>query len=786
MNHANWELAYHDISKAAKSYGEEALLALGNGYLGWRGAPVWSTFSDNHYPALYVAGVFNQTQTPVADRMVVNEDLVNLPNPQLTQIWINGQLLSENNLETRASHLRFDRGELTETFTFGLAEGTVTLTTTKMVDPIAWHHMGMQLELSTDFEAQLKLASIIDASVTNQNVVRYRDFDATEFNVKKIDSAKHQVYVQTRQSGIDIAIGATTKVWQQDQVVIGTTKATADQLIESYTTTLLPNVPVILNKTISVATSQETSTPLDEALAALMTEVNLNFVRNHSLEYWRDVWHDADIEVESDDKRLQQLIRLNIFHLHQAAQSNANPHLDASVGSRGLTGEGYRGHIFWDELFLVPYYAANDPKAARALIQYRIQRLAGAQANAQRESEAGAMYPWQSGLYGDEQAQVIHLNTVDQSWIPDNSRLQRHVSLAIAYDLWVYTRITKDVSLLQNGGLTMLLEIAKFWLHKVQLADDGRFDLADVMGPDEFHEAYPDAKTAGIKNNAYTNVMLTWLLNWILELQTDFSAFDAIAASDNFDATLLERAKAVAHGLRLERNEAGVFAQYEGYFALKELDFAAYAEKYGDIHRIDRLLKAEGKSPDDYQVAKQADLLMLLYNFDDGLVAKLLEQLGYPLKSDWLAVNKNYYLERTVHGSTTSRPVFAGIDVTLGQLDEAEQLLAHAIRSDVDDIQGGTTAEGIHTGVMGETLAVVQNKFAGVHLLAGMPEIKPNLPETWASIHFKQQYQGIWLDIVETHTYISLTADATIQVKINDEEYLVTNGEPLVVTLGVE
>lgn len=262
-------------------------------------------------------------------------------------------------------------------------------------------------------------------------------------------------------------------------------------------------------------------------------------------------------------------------------------------------------------------------------------------------------------------------------------------------------RMTGDVSLLQNGGLTMVLEIAKFWLHKVTKADDGRYDLAGVMGPDEFHEAYPGATAAGVQNNAYTNVMLAWLLNWIQELQTALPAFEAIAASANFDDKLLQRVSAVMHGLRLERNDTGVFAQYEGYFDLKELDFTAYAEKYGDIHRVDRILKAEGKSPDDYQVAKQADFLMLFYNFDAELVANLIEQLGYQLEPDWLAVNQSYYLARTVHGSTTSRPVFAGIDVTLGLLDEAEKLLAYAIRSDVDDIQGGTTAEGIHTGVMG-------------------------------------------------------------------------------------
>ena len=182
---------------------------------------------------------------------------------------------------------------------------------------------------------------------------------------------------------------------------------------------------------------------------------------------------------------------MNIFHIRQAAQHGANQFLDASVGSRGLTGEGYRGHIFWDEIFVLPYYAANEPETARDLLLYRINRLTAAQENAKVDGEKGAMFPWQSGLIGDEQSQFVHLNTVNNEWEPDNSRRQRHVSLAIVYNLWIYSQLTEDESILTDGGLDLIIETTKFWLNKAELGDDGRYHIDGVMGPDEYHEAYP-------------------------------------------------------------------------------------------------------------------------------------------------------------------------------------------------------------------------------------------------------------------------------------------------------
>lgn len=764
----DWMIQYDEYEVGKRSYGQESLMTLGNGYLGWRGAPVWSSFSEHHYPGLYVAGVFNRTTTEVVGHDVVNEDMVNLPNPQLIKIFIGNQLVkfTEQTIISRQSAINFKSGTQRDKYVVKVDEGKLTLTTTKYVDPIDFHCLGFEGEILTDFDATLRLESLVDGSVLNQNVERYRAFDSKEFDVLSI--SENILVAKTRTTDIEFAFAVKTTL--AGSSVVLAESGHQEVLLETGQVELHKNVPVHFEKVIVLATSAEEKQPVDFVRNKL-AKLSVSKIRENSATYWSKVWETADIVIKSDDKDLQRMVRMNVFHIRQAAQHLANQYLDASVGSRGLTGEGYRGHIFWDEIFVVPYYAANEPETARDILLYRLNRLRAAQDNAKVDGEIGAMFPWQSGLIGDEQSQFVHLNTVNNEWEPDNSRRQRHVSLAIVYNLWIYTQLTGDLSILHEGGLELLLETTKFWLNKVVLGEDGRYHISGVMGPDEYHEAYPE-KEGGITDNAYTNLMLVWQLNWLTELQTK-NTFDF----SNVDVEWLEKAQDVAHKLYLDIDETGVIAQYAGYFDLKEVDFAAYEAKYGDIHRIDRLMKAEGISPDEYKVAKQADTLMLLYNLGANHTEKLVKQLGYRLPEDWLRVNRDYYLARTVHGSTTSRPVFSGIDVTINQMDEAVEFLIEAIGSDYYDIQGGTTAEGIHIGVMGETLEVIQNEFAGITLRDGEFGIAPRLPKHWSYLKFTQLFRGNRVMVEISGKELLLTADRKMVVRVYDTLFQLESGE---------
>lgn len=758
----NWQIVYQDTPKGVKSYGQEALLTLGNGYLGWRGAPLMSRYNDDHYPGLYVAGIFNQTTTKVNSRDIVNEDPVNFPNPQLLKIKVNQTEITVP-YEKRKATLDLHEGKLTEELIYPIESGHLFVKTTKICDPVIYHRFALQVELSLDFSAQVDVEMILDGKIKNQNVARYRKFNSQEFKVTKMSD--HILQGKTLQSKVKFAIGAKTTSSIGDFDITHT----KDSIIDKMTTKLTAKQVLTIRRVMAVATDYESSNYLETVDNAL-DQGTFEKVYQNNLQHWSNFWQTADVEVTSDDKDIQKIIRLNIFQLHQAAQKLANPDLDASVGSRGLTGEGYRGHIFWDELFFIPYYAAIEPETAKALIKYRIKRLPAAVKNAELQMEHGAMYPWQSASLGDEQAQLIHLNPMTNTWYPDNSRLQRHVSLAVVYDLWSYTQMTGDNSLLEQGGLNVLLQTSKFWLEKVEY-DGEHYHLLGVMGPDEFHEAYPNTNQGGLSDNAYTNLMVAWSLSWLLKLRKEMPEFfEKSCQESNFDETLVHKADEVAHKLKIYIDDQGVIEQYNHYFELENLNLNDYEKKYGDIHRIDRILTSENKTTNDYQVDKQADTLMMIYNLGSQVMEKTLRQLGNILPNDWLQKNRDYYLARTVHGSTVSRPVYASVDIALGDVDKAWEKLKVAIRSDYDDIQGGTTADGIHTGVMGAVLTVIMHDFAGVKF-DGELKVDPQLPNKWQKLSFTKKYCGINYHLTFVDNEIKIKADHDCTVSVRGQEY---------------
>jgi trehalose/maltose hydrolase-like predicted phosphorylase len=781
MTEETWQLNYEDIVGGKKNYGRESLLTLGNGFFGWRGSLVTNSYDENFYPGLYGAGIFNKTTTSVSGQNIINEDLVNLPNPSLIKITINGQILeiTNDNIKKIKRNLNFETGELIDFYKVQVddySQRFIEIKTIRVVDPIYWNRLGLNLKITSNFDADIVIDAIIDGSVENKNVDRYRDFDSKEFDIQSLSD--DAMLIQTKTTNVNVAFASQT-------IVAGIKKNlfhTSNQVIEHFEGFIRDGESISIERVMSIASSLETNDNLLNFVRSEIQNTSFTKIKQNSVQYWQKFWKNKDIKI-SGDNTLQKLVRMNIFHLNQMANPNANPFLDVSVGSRGLTGEGYRGHIFWDELFVIPYYAANEPKIAKSLLKYRIKRLEAAKKNALFENELGAMYPWQSGMYGDEQSQLIHLNTVNNTWISDNSRLQRHVSLAIAYNMWAYQKITGRYDHLDEGGLDMLIQIGRFWINKAE-KNGNKYQISGVMGPNEFHEEISGGNSAGLLNNAYTNVMVVWLLNYLDDLSKDPNVdFNLLNKLNAYTKEEKKKAQALRQHLKLSISKEGIVEQYEGFFKLKKIDFSEYKEKYGDIHRIDRLLKAEGKSPDDYQVIKQADFLMLLYNLGVKQTESIINQLGYQLPSDWLKKNTEYYLKRTTHGSTTSRPVFAGIFVELvnqGNNEfekQAYDFLLEAIKSDFYDIQGGTTAEGIHIGVMGETLAVIQNNYAGVDLLHGKLSINPNLPEQWKRLQFTQQYHGALIIIDISQSIISLTSDRTISIFVHDKKINLTAGE---------
>jgi trehalose/maltose hydrolase-like predicted phosphorylase len=342
------------------------------------------------------------------------------------------------------------------------------------------------------------------------------------------------------------------------------------------------------------------------------------------------------------------------------------------------------------------------------------------------------MFPWQSGSDGREESQKVHLNPESGRWLPDETHLQRHVNAAIAYNVWRYYEATGDMEFLASYGAEMLVEIARFWasIASYQFEHD-RYEIRGVMGPDEFHTRYPDAETPGLNNNAYTNVMAAWVLRCaggVLEL-LDEERRDHAREELKIEDEELVRWDEVSRKLFIPFHGDGIISQFEGYEELEEFDWEGYREKYGNIQRLDRILEAEGDDVNRYQASKQADVLMLFYLFSAEELEELFEHMGHEFDPELIPRNIDYYMQRTSHGSTLSRIVHYWV-MARADREQDWSLFQDALRSDIDDIQGGTTHEGIHLGAMAGTVDLIQRCHTGLEMRDGVLWFDPVLPRS--------------------------------------------------------
>jgi trehalose/maltose hydrolase-like predicted phosphorylase len=237
----------------------------------------------------------------------------------------------------------------------------------------------------------------------------------------------------------------------------------------------------------------------------------------------------------------------------------------------------------------------------------------------------------------------------------------------------------------------------------------------------------------------------------------------------------LQNWKDMSKKLTLHFNDEGVIEQFDGFFELKEIDLDKYREKYDNIYRMDRILHAEGKNPDNYQVLKQADTLMAFYNLGQKGTKEIIEYMGYDPKENILEANFDYYLPRTSHGSTLSRVVHSHLAFLMGRQKLAYELYMQSLKSDFQDIQGGTTGEGIHTGVMASTVLLAFRTYAGFRYRTETLKLNPQLPPTWENVnfHIKYRHKKFHFKIGKDTVAVELTSThKPTEILISGEKYL--------------
>ena len=772
-----WVLAHRGFEPASEGL-REALCTLGNGYVATRGAAPEARADGVHYPATYAAGVFNRLSSTVAGRTFEDESIVNLPNwLPLTFRAEGGCWLDDAELLEQRLELDMRRGVLTRLARVRDGAGRATTVTQRRIvsmdDP---HLVALETTLVPEnWSGLLQVRSSLDGTVRNAGVARYHALAGDHLRAIEAEEADGETVVllaQTTSSRMLVAEAARARVTRE-----GAALAVERTLLQEpgwvgheLSIEVRAEEPVTIEKVVALSTSRDPALSEPRHAACRMVGRAPGFdglLEKHEVA-WHVLWRRFGISLEEGEERTSRIVNLHLFHLLQTL----SPHtaaLDVGVPARGLHGEAYRGHVFWDELFLIPFITLRLPRLARALLRYRYRRLREARWAAQEAGYSGAMFPWQSGSDGREETPHYHLNPHSGRWNPDNSSLQRHVNAAIAYNVWHYYQVTGDVGFLAGFGAELIIEIARFWssIASYNRALD-RYEICGVIGPDEYHDGYPGASAAGVDNNAYTNVMAVWVLCRALDLlellPSDRS--DEIRERLSVTPEELERWEDVSRKMRLVFHEDGVLSQFEGYEQLEEFDWEGYRSRYGDISRLDRILESEGDTPNRYKVSKQADVLMLLYLLSTDELSEIFARLGYDLDEETIAQAVEYYLDRTSNGSTLSRVVHAWV---LARSDRSRswELFLEALESDISDTQGGTTAEGIHLGAMVGTLDLLQRSYTGLEVREDVLWLDPQLPRTLRRLAFTVLYRGQLLQLDFADEVVTLASQTATGAPIS-------------------
>jgi trehalose/maltose hydrolase-like predicted phosphorylase len=789
----NWTLAYDHFDPAEEGL-REAMTSTGNGYFCTRGALAWAEADGVSYPGTYTHGGYNRETTIMAGMPVLNEDLVNLPNWLLLELRIEGEeAVGMDNVELLSYRHEYDvrHATVVRTQRFRDRAGReTTLESRRFVSMADMHQAAMQLTITPEnWSGKVEVISALDGRVTNRGVARYRQLEGRHLDPVSPRTFGPEVIAleaRTRQSRIYVAEAARTRVYGEGGSldIDLSLYQMQDYIHQVLSFEVRQKEPVRVEKMVAFYTSRDAAInePLVNAGKAVGRYGTFAQAFEHHARAWDELWDLCDVRVPKDD-RVQLLLRLHISHVLQVC----SPHtadLDAGVPARGLNGEAYRGHIFWDELFIYPFLNFRLPEITRGLLMYRYRRMGEARAAAKAAGYEGAMFPWQSGSDGQEETQTVHLNPKSGKWEPDLSHNQRHVSADIFYNIWRYYETTGDFEFLLDYGAEMMLEIARFWSSIAHFNPErDRYEIHGVMGPDEFHEKYPDSEEEGLRNNAYTNVMVAWLSEIALEVLhlLPERRREMLRARIGLTDEEVELWDEMSRKMFVPFHGDGLISQFEGYEDLEELDWDHYREKYGNIQRLDRILRAEGDDPDKYKLTKQADAVLLFFLFAEDELKRLFERLGYDYTPEMVRKNVEYYDKRTSHGSTLSFIAHAGILADLDPESSWERYMV-ALESDVGDVQGGTTQEGIHMGVMAGTLDLIQRGYLGTDIRDGVLQFDAKPVGNLDGLSFPMQFRGTPLEVELDDGRLTVAAGADdfghpIQVRVGDQSREIGPGE---------
>jgi alpha,alpha-trehalose phosphorylase len=712
----------------ARAFLHETLFTLGNGYIGMRGTP-----EEGHGPGGVGAGTlegtylngFHDTESIQYPENAyglarTNEFMLNVPNAKRVTVIADGEpfTLEAGTVLAYERLLDFRSGVLERRVEWESRSGKrLRIASRRLVCLDRKHVAALEVAVTPlNFSGPVRILSDIDAAVTNMqagddprvgSAITGPSLQLAECEVGASDVL---VLQRTRHSGFLLAT-ATDSVLEGAAAQVEPLDAG-----HAFSFEARAGVTAVLRKYVAYASSRDVA----EDQVAIHARAELAAARAAGFDAlvreqgaWLDgFWREADVVIDGDDA-LQQGVRFNQFHLLQSVGRDGK----TNIAAKGVTGEGYEGHYFWDtEIYVFPFFLFSRPAIARALLQYRYDILPQARARARQMAHArGALYPWRT-IAGEECSAYYPAGTA-----------QYHINADVAYSIRLYLLATGDFDFIADYGAEMLLDTARIWLGLGTFDRQGRFCINEVTGPDEY--------TALVNNNYYTNAMarmhMTFAADMAERLRAERPAdYARVAARIGLEQDELDAMRAASAAMRLPYDEAlGIHEQDDSFLSKKAWDFAATpADKYPLLLHYHPLVIYR------HQVCKQADVVLALL------------LLSNRFSLDDKRRDFDYYEAVTTHDSSLSSCIFSIVAAEVGYRDKAYAYFMETARLDLDNTHANTEY-GVHTAAMAGTWLGVAYGFGGMRLDEDGLRFAPTLPQRWNRYRFKVHVHGALLEV---------------------------------------
>ncbi len=738
-----WKVIEHGFDPAFARV-SESVFALSNENLGVRGYFDEGGGVDSLRGA-YVNGVYELEDLPRSYRGIVDKTHFMIPAADwlYTKIAVDGEVLDlgKSAFDDFTRELDMRAGTLQRRFVWHLKSGkALRLTFLRFLD---MEH-GERAYRRIIFEP-LNFSGTAEVALGVTFDVMHEGRRACFWHEGRVEANDAFCAVQCRTSGSAQEVFAATQV-----SCPGTSKQTDKAAWVEATLSLTQGTSCAVDQqSVILFDGSEGEALWQLGLSALRQVVPFDEALAVQAAYWAEHWRLCDVVIEPSGAldadavaEEQQGIRFCSFQMAQTYNGGSVRH---NIGAKGLTGEAYNGHAFWDtEACCLPYYLFTNPKAAKRLLTFRYNTLPQAIERAKMLDCKGACYPIAT-LNGDEACNL---------W--QHASLQFQPSTAVAYGIWHYVRVTGDKAFLWDFGAEMLLQIARFLVSRVgQNPHTGEYGYYGVMGPDEFHMM--------VNNNAYTNYMGKRSLEYAIEALAELKAakpemYHTLTQMTALtDEEILHWQEVAAH-MALPQTSEGLIEQHDGYFDLPHTDIHAIPVTEFPLYNhwsYDRIYRSD--------MIKQPDVLMFLYLYNSSF------------SSEVKRLNYEFYEPRTIHESSLSPAIHSIMAAELGRMEEATNFFGYATRLDLDDYNRNTR-EGLHTTSIAMAWMNIVYGFAGLRSDGDVISFAPRLPARWKSLSFTLAWQGRMIEVkmLRDQTLLRLREGEAMKLRIYQKDAVLT------------